>query len=226
MRVSLAGSCVITSRAGHLELMRDEDERLSSRIRLSPGSEPTALARALSLKDVWRAGDPSAGYALEFEDESMALSSAPISSSSAGFELFDVNCDSSKARDPPKDRRGGAARHLLSALPGSRALHRGPMLLSCPLALLLVMGCVQSLKCKPRSVREGVAVLELRASIDPEPTSIDESSRVVLRYRTPHFRASARVLLPPLRSPESWTVGWIQACERMRFHNQYGDQGV
>ncbi|KAI2664160.1 Protein FAM78A [Labeo rohita] len=92
--------------------------------------------------------------------------------------------------------------------------------------LLLVMGCIQSIRCKPKSFRDSIIVLEVNSSIDSNPTSIDESSSVVLRYRTPHFRASARVLVPPVAGKESWTVGWIQACNHMEFYNKYGSKGM
>lgn len=94
------------------------------------------------------------------------------------------------------------------------------------LLLINAMGCIQSLRCKPKSFRESVAVLEVTTSIDPNPTSIDESSSVVLRYRTPHFRATARVLVPPVAAKETWTVGWIQACNHMEFYNRYGAEGM
>lgn len=98
---------------------------------------------------------------------------------------------------------------------------------SLPLVLLLsAMGCIQSLRCKPKSFRESVAVLEVTTSIDPNPTSVDESSSVVLRYRTPNFRATARVLVPPVSAKETWTVGWIQACNHMEFYNRYGAEGM
>lgn len=88
------------------------------------------------------------------------------------------------------------------------------------------MGCIQSISCKSKVFRESISVVEVKASIDPIPTSIDESSSVVLRYRTPHFRASAQVLVPPLPKKETWIVGWIQACSHMEFYNHYGDQGM
>lgn len=88
------------------------------------------------------------------------------------------------------------------------------------------MGCIQSIRCKPKSFRDSVVVLEVNSFIDPTPTSIDESSSVVLRYRTPHFRASARVLVPPVAGQETWTVGWIQACNHMEFYNTYGNKGM
>ncbi|KAG7276635.1 hypothetical protein CRUP_023201 [Coryphaenoides rupestris] len=88
------------------------------------------------------------------------------------------------------------------------------------------MGCIQSIRCKPKSFRDSVVVLEVNSFIDPTPTSIDESSRVVLRYRTPHFRAFARVLVPPVAGQETWTVGWIQACNHMEFYNTYGNKGM
>ncbi|KAG7480469.1 hypothetical protein MATL_G00056400 [Megalops atlanticus] len=92
--------------------------------------------------------------------------------------------------------------------------------------LFYAMGCIQSVRCKPRSFRDSVIVLDVSSSIDSNRTSIDETSNVVLRYRTPHFRASARVLVPPMAGKETWTVGWIQACNDMEFHNKYGNEGV
>ncbi|XP_036383894.1 protein FAM78B [Megalops cyprinoides] len=92
--------------------------------------------------------------------------------------------------------------------------------------LFYAMGCIQSVRCKPRSFRDSVIVLDVSSSIDTNRTSIDETSNVVLRYRTPHFRASARVLVPPMAGKETWTVGWIQACNHMEFHNKYGNEGV
>lgn len=94
------------------------------------------------------------------------------------------------------------------------------------LVLNVTMGCIHSIRCKPKNFRESVTVLEVTASIDSNPTSIDESSGVVLRYRTPHFRASARVLVPPVSGKETWTVGWIQACNHMEFYNKYGSKGM
>ncbi|KFQ92968.1 Protein FAM78A, partial [Nipponia nippon] len=88
------------------------------------------------------------------------------------------------------------------------------------------MGCIQSISCKSKVFRESISVIEVKASIDPIPTSIDESSSVVLRYRTPHFRASAQVLVPPVPKKETWIVGWIQACSHMEFYNHYGEQGM
>lgn len=108
-----------------------------------------------------------------------------------------------------------------------RAEERRAAVLVLVLVLLRAMGCVQSLgRCKPKGFREGVCVLDLNACIDADPTSVDESSSVVLRYRTPHFRASARVCVPPVAAKETWTVGWIQACNHMEFYNKYGAKGM
>ncbi|CAH2316028.1 Hypothetical predicted protein [Pelobates cultripes] len=94
------------------------------------------------------------------------------------------------------------------------------------IALVLnAMGCIQSLSCKPKVFRESISVLEIKSSIDSRPTSIDESSNVVLRYRTPHFRATAQILVPPIPGKEIWRVGWIQGCNHMEFYNYYGDLG-
>lgn len=91
---------------------------------------------------------------------------------------------------------------------------------------LHAMGCIQSIRCKPKSFRDSVVVLDLNASIDSSPTVVDETSSVVLRYRTPHFRANARVEVPPVTAKETWTIGWIQACNHMEFYNTYGDKGM
>ncbi|KAA0716249.1 Protein FAM78A [Triplophysa tibetana] len=98
--------------------------------------------------------------------------------------------------------------------------------MSCWSLVWLAMGCIQSIRCKPKSFRDSIMVLEVNSSIDSNPTSVDESSSVVLRYRTPHFRASARVVVPPVAGKESWTVGWIQACNHMEFYNKYGSNGM
>lgn len=92
--------------------------------------------------------------------------------------------------------------------------------------LFNAMGCIQSIRCKPKSFRDSIVILELNATIDSNPTSIDETSGVVLRYRTPHFRANARILVPPVAAKETWTIGWIQACNHMEFFNTYGDKGM
>lgn len=85
------------------------------------------------------------------------------------------------------------------------------------------MGCMQSVG---THFYENIRVLELNTSIDSNPTVIDESSNVVLRYRTPYFRAAARVQVPPVVRKEIWTVGWIQACNQMDFFNYYGEEGM
>ncbi|XP_041428381.1 protein FAM78A-like [Xenopus laevis] len=106
------------------------------------------------------------------------------------------------------------------------SLHRQDCLNLLEIALVLnTMGCIQSLSCKPKVLRESIAVLDLKASIDSTPTTIDESSNVVLRYRTPHFRATAQILVPPVALKETWRIGWIQACNHMEFYNYYGDLG-
>ncbi|KAI5088201.1 hypothetical protein C0J45_21744, partial [Silurus meridionalis] len=85
------------------------------------------------------------------------------------------------------------------------------------------MGCMQSADAR---FYENIRVLELNTSIDSKPTVIDETSEVVLRYRTPYFRAAARVQVPPVVRKEIWTVGWIQACNQMDFFNYYGKEGI
>lgn len=96
------------------------------------------------------------------------------------------------------------------------------LLLSCA-----AMGCIHSLACsKSRVKRENIVVYELSATIDHCPTLIEESSPIVLRYKTPYFKASARVVMPPIPRNETWVVGWIQACTQMEFYNTYGDVGM
>ncbi|XP_061636217.1 protein FAM78B [Phyllopteryx taeniolatus] len=89
------------------------------------------------------------------------------------------------------------------------------------------MGCIHSIACnKSRVRRENVVVCELAATIDRRPTAVEEDSAIVLRYKTPYFKASARVVMPPIPRHETWVVGWIQACTRMEFYNTYGDLGM
>ncbi|XP_075912202.1 protein FAM78B-like [Petromyzon marinus] len=67
---------------------------------------------------------------------------------------------------------------------------------------------------------------EFRVEVEREATVLDESSPLVLRYRTPLFRGFARIRWPPVRAGEAWDVGWVQACTRMLFRNTYGDAGA
>ncbi|XP_076857372.1 protein FAM78B [Brachyhypopomus gauderio] len=88
------------------------------------------------------------------------------------------------------------------------------------------MGCIQSIACKSRIKRENIVVYDVSATIDQCPTVIEENSPIVLRYKTPYFKASARVVMPPIPRNETWVVGWIQACTQMEFYNTYGDIGM
>ncbi|KTG01031.1 hypothetical protein cypCar_00004584 [Cyprinus carpio] len=88
------------------------------------------------------------------------------------------------------------------------------------------MGCLQSIACKPRIKRENIVVYDVSATIDHCPTVIEENSPIVLRYKTPYFMASARIVMPPIPRNEAWMVGWIQACTQMEFYNSYGDLGM
>ncbi|XP_019619344.1 PREDICTED: protein FAM78B-like [Branchiostoma belcheri] len=90
------------------------------------------------------------------------------------------------------------------------------------------MGCVQSSAGCNRcpACKFKVSVTDLHASIDTTPTIIEEYSDVVLKYRTPYFRASAKVTVPPIRRAGRWAVGWIQACTHMEFFNTYGNMGT
>ncbi|XP_028300479.1 protein FAM78B [Gouania willdenowi] len=89
------------------------------------------------------------------------------------------------------------------------------------------MGCIQSIPCdKSHIKRENIVVYDLSATIDQCPTIVEEKSPIVLRYKTPYFKASARILMPPIPCRETWVVGWIQACTQMEFYNTYGDIGV
>ena len=89
------------------------------------------------------------------------------------------------------------------------------------------MGCVNSTSRKKRRVvpRNPEIFSSVRAFIDQCPTVVDETSPIVLRYRTPYFRAYAQVLFPPIQNRDVWTVGWIQGCDHMTFINQYGNLG-
>lgn len=70
-----------------------------------------------------------------------------------------------------------------------------------------------------------IRIVELEVKIENRSTTIDEKSSAVLKYRTPHFRASATLKFPPIDENEHWKIGWIQACTRMDFFNSYGESG-
>ncbi|KAM9129228.1 protein FAM78B [Pangshura tecta] len=88
------------------------------------------------------------------------------------------------------------------------------------------MGCLQSVACKARVRRDNIVLSDVSATIEPGATAIEESSPVVLRYRTPYFRAAARGTMPPIPRRHTWVVGWVQACNHMEFYNTYSDLGM
>ena len=49
----------------------------------------------------------------------------------------------------------------------------------------------------PQNLEGLVVITRLNCTIDEKPTSIDERSPAVLKYRTPHFRCVIAVLQPP-----------------------------
>jgi len=75
------------------------------------------------------------------------------------------------------------------------------------------------------SVESVIAVEKLDVKIENSPIELDETSPVIFRYKTPFFKASATIKLPPLFTNECYKLGWIQACTQMNFFNTYGDIG-
>jgi len=71
-----------------------------------------------------------------------------------------------------------------------------------------------------------IHVIKIKSWIDKKMTTVDESSSGVLKYKTPHFRASATVDLPALHDGERLQLGWIQTCINMNFVNTYGEKGL
>ncbi|KAM4605247.1 uncharacterized protein ACJ7VT_017521 [Polymixia lowei] len=76
----------------------------------------------------------------------------------------------------------------------------------------------------PRISQENIVVSEESASIDQQWSTTERHG--VLTYKTPTFRASAVVTMPPVPRDETWVVGWIQACTNMKFYSTYGDIGM
>ncbi|KAL5012261.1 hypothetical protein ScPMuIL_010812 [Solemya velum] len=76
-----------------------------------------------------------------------------------------------------------------------------------------------------KDIKNRIRILNLEATIENQPTAIDEGSSSVLKYKTPNFRANATVEFAPTKKNHKWKVGWIQACTDMMFHNTYGEEG-
>ncbi|KAG7456855.1 hypothetical protein MATL_G00240350 [Megalops atlanticus] len=79
---------------------------------------------------------------------------------------------------------------------------------------------------KAQVQRQNIVVGAVSATIDQLPTVIEEDSPIVLRYKTPYFKASASLEMPPIARNEIWEVGWIQACTHMEFYNTYSNIGM
>uniref|UniRef100_UPI0035900234 protein FAM78A-like n=1 Tax=Myxine glutinosa TaxID=7769 RepID=UPI0035900234 len=68
-------------------------------------------------------------------------------------------------------------------------------------------------------------VKEIRAWMESRETELDESDPVVLRYRSPHFFAKAKIMVPSTKTGHAWTVGWLQVCTHMLLNHMYGKHG-
>ncbi|KAL4219604.1 Protein fam78a [Mactra antiquata] len=90
------------------------------------------------------------------------------------------------------------------------------------------MGNINKPAIKPgrlKDIHQKIRILNFRTLIDNLPTSIDEGSSTVLKYKTPNFRASVTVEMAPIQDNRKYKIGWIQACTDMTFHNTYDDEG-
>ena len=65
-----------------------------------------------------------------------------------------------------------------------------------------------------------IKILELRVEIESKPTSIDETSSSVLKYKTPQFKSHVTFQMPAIEENQNWKVGWIQACTHMEFFSK------
>ena len=90
----------------------------------------------------------------------------------------------------------------------------------------LPMGCILPKRQKNLGLEGDIKVYDLHAIIDPHPTTLIENSPTVLKYQTPHFRASARVRFPPVSGNDTWQIGWVQGCNNMDFTISYGNLGT
>jgi len=76
-----------------------------------------------------------------------------------------------------------------------------------------------------RACPDEIMVEKIRARVDRRPVVIDEKTPAVVVFKSPPFKAAARVSLPAMLGDESWTIGWIQACSKMKFRITYGTEG-
>lgn len=68
-------------------------------------------------------------------------------------------------------------------------------------------------------------IVEFSVNIDDKSSILAEKTSV-LKYKTPHFRAKASVIVPALEKGDQAVVGWIQVVNSMIFVNRYGDYGL
>nr|XP_054769580.1 uncharacterized protein LOC129277427 [Lytechinus pictus] len=154
---------------------------------------------------------------LERKSTSHSLPGANTSSSTStgGYPTSPSNSTSTSAR------RSRLSPTTLSAVPSRpHYLHLPDAPTTSP------MGCILSKRNKNHGLEGDIKVTDLHARIDPQPTTLIETSPTVLKYQTPHFRASAKVRFPPVSSSDTWEVGWVQGCSNMDFFITYGDLGM
>ncbi|KAM3171274.1 hypothetical protein ACTXT7_016947 [Hymenolepis weldensis] len=70
-----------------------------------------------------------------------------------------------------------------------------------------------------------IKIASIRAYYDDKTTTMTTEMANLLKYESQHFRCKVQIELPESVADRHWSIGLVQACDRMYLENRYGESG-
>ncbi|VDM17301.1 unnamed protein product [Hydatigera taeniaeformis] len=70
-----------------------------------------------------------------------------------------------------------------------------------------------------------INILSIRAYYDNKTATNTTEMANLLKYESQHFRCKVQIELPECIADRCWSIGLVQACDRMYLENRYGQSG-
>ncbi|KAM7543310.1 hypothetical protein Aperf_G00000004013 [Anoplocephala perfoliata] len=77
----------------------------------------------------------------------------------------------------------------------------------------------------PKFTPDLINILSIRAYYDNKTTTSTTEMANLLKYESQHFRCKVQIELPECVADRYWSIGLVQACDRMYLENRYGQSG-
>lgn len=70
-----------------------------------------------------------------------------------------------------------------------------------------------------------IQVNSVRVYYDEKTSTKTNETSNLLQYESQHFRCKVKITITPGETDRNWSIGLVQACDRMYLENRYGDVG-